>query len=108
MTARLSALIEPAGSPPEDTRLVLCGERELTEVGYLCARALGATVVGTVDDRCSRGPGEVPCHGPDALDRERLAGEPFDYVVIMSFTRVERIRASLRARRVPQAVIVTL
>lgn len=110
MTTRLGQLIGHLGSAPEATRLVFCGEPDLAEVGYLCARGLGATVVGTVDvdERPAPSRWDVPCHGPDALDRERLAGEPFDCVVIMSFDRVERFRTSLRERRVPQARIATL
>ncbi len=108
VTTRLGELIVHLGSAPEETRLVLYGEHDLAEVGYLCARRLGATVVGTIDERGGATRWNVPCHGPDALDREQLAGEPFDCVVIMSFDRVERIRTALRARRVPQGRIAAL
>jgi DNA-binding MarR family transcriptional regulator len=106
--ARLDRLIRQLGSAHHDTRLVLYGRSEVAEVGYLCARSLGATVIGTVQESGVGLLVDVPCHPPEALDREHLAGEPFDYVVIMSFDEIARIRAALHARRVPNERIATL
>lgn len=108
VTMRLGELIGRLGSTAAAARLVFYGEHDLAEVGYLCARGLGATVIGTVGERGGAARLDVPCHPPDALDREHLAGERFDCVVIMSFDDVDRIRTTLRGRRVPQARIATL
>jgi hypothetical protein len=108
MRARLEQVIHQLGSAPRDTRLVFYGRSGVAEVGYLCARGLGATVIGTVGETGGGPLLDVPYHSTDALDRERLAGQPFDCVVIMSFDEVARIRTALHARRVPDERIATL
>jgi DNA-binding MarR family transcriptional regulator len=106
--ARLGQVIANLGSAPSDTRLVFYGRNEVAEVGYLCARGLGASVIGTVEESGTGSLVDVPCHSPEALDREQLAGQPFDCVVIMAFDGIAVIRAALHARRVPDERIATL
>lgn len=106
--SRLGQVIQQLGSAPRDTRLVFYGRNEVAEVGYLCARGLGAMVIGTVEESGAGSLVDVPCHSPDALDHQQLAGQTFDCVVIMSFDQIARIRAALRARRVPDERIATL
>jgi hypothetical protein len=108
VSARLEQLIQQLGSAPRDTRFVFYGRSGVAEVGYLCARGLGATVIGTVGESGGGPLVDVPYHSTDALDREQLAGQPFDCVVIMSFDEVARIRTALHARRVPDERIATL
>jgi hypothetical protein len=108
LSARLEQVIHQFRSATRDTRLVFYGGGSVTEVGYLCARGLGAEVIGRIGESEHRPLLDVPWHPPDALDRQQLAGQPFDCVVIMSFDGVARIRRALRARSVPDERIAAL
>lgn len=73
----------------------------MTEAGWICLPSTGLELVGVVGDRAGESICGFEVRSWDQLHECRLAGEPFDRLVVMSFAPVPPIRAQLRRRQVP-------
>lgn len=73
----------------------------MSEVGWICLPGTGLELVGVVGDRAGESVCGFEVHPWDQLHECRLAGEPFDRLIVMSFAPAPPIRAQLRRRQVP-------
>jgi DNA-binding MarR family transcriptional regulator len=73
----------------------------VSEVGWVCLPGTGLELVGLVGERAGESVCGFEVHPWDQLHECRLAGEPFDRLVVMSFAPAPPIRAQLRRRQVP-------
>jgi|SRR5687768_4762063 len=104
LSQRLTAIAVATGA--SSARLALIGDASLVEIACVSAPA-AIVLVGVVDEQ-PRTIGQVPGFLPSALDENRLAGQPFDRIVIMSFDDAGAETALLRTRRVPPDLIECL
>jgi len=97
-----------ADPAPIKRRIVFYGAGEVAEIGYVSLQATHLHLVGVVDDNARRDFFGMAVHSPSCLAENRLNGEEFDHVVIMSFKSAAKIKARLRERGFPQDRIFCL
>jgi DNA-binding MarR family transcriptional regulator len=102
--------IEPglagAGARP-DKRVVFYGGGEVAEIGYICLHRTDLRLVGLVDDEVRQFFG-VTVYPSEQLRRDRVAGTPYESVIVMSFGDFDEIRRTLEAQQIPAGRITWL
>lgn len=102
---RLTAIGDATGLPA--ARLALFGDGSLVEIACLSAPP-SVVLVGIVADGPTRPVGHLAAFPTSAVDGDRLGGQPFDRIVILSLGDTAAAAESLQARSVPQRLIETL
>jgi DNA-binding MarR family transcriptional regulator len=99
--AELSGELDAAGGTK---RIVFLGAGEVAEIGYVSLQETDLELVGVVDSVRTKPFFGLPVQPPDRLTAERLGGQPFDRLVVMSF-ETRKTRASLdRLELTPERV----
>jgi DNA-binding MarR family transcriptional regulator len=85
-------------------RIVFLGAGELAEIGYVCLQETDLQLVGVIGDNRRSRFFDVPIHPVTDLCGQRLGGEPFDWLLVMSLDdrQRERTAATLAAAGVPR------
>lgn len=89
-------------------RIVFYGAGEVAEIGYVSLQATDLELVGVIDDNSGRRFFGMAVHAPSALTVQRLNGESFEYLVIMSFKYADRMRLRMERRGFPRERIICL
>jgi len=89
-------------------RIVFFGAGEVAEIGYVCLAETSLQLVGVIDSRREKAFFGIPVRGPVALTGLEVAGQPFDWLVLMSFEDFEPRSSELTASCVPPDRIFTL
>lgn len=83
-----------------DKRVVFFGAGEVAEIGYICLQGTDLRLVGVVDDEV-KSFFDVPVFERRQLGPGEVGGQPYDYLVVMSFADVEKTRKRLEKRGLP-------
>jgi DNA-binding MarR family transcriptional regulator len=89
-----------AGSGPK--RIVFYGAGEVAEIAYVSLQSTDLTLVGVVDDRSTKHFFGLPVVPPADLGPDRVRGEPFGRVAVMSLRHADAIQQRLDAIGVPR------
>ncbi len=100
------ANIGPNGTPggdgaPGERRIVFLGAGEVAEIGYVCLQETELQLIGVIGDTRRARFFNVPIYPMTDLRGQQLGGEPFDWLLVMSFDDRERTAATLTEADVP-------
>jgi DNA-binding MarR family transcriptional regulator len=84
-----------------ERRIVFLGAGEVAEIGYVCLQETDLQLIGVIGDTRRAKFFNVPIYPLTELSGQRLGGEPFDWLLVMSFDDRERTAATLTAADVP-------
>ena len=84
-----------------EQRIVFLGAGEVAEIGYVCLQETELRLVGVIGDTRRARFFNVPIYPMNDLRGQQLGGEPFDWLLVMSFDDRERTTAMLTAADVP-------
>ena len=82
-------------------RIVFFGAGEVAEIGYVCLQETELDLIGVIGDTRRARFFNVPIYPLTELRGQQLAGELFDWLLVMSFDDRERTAATLQAADVP-------
>ena len=100
--AKIGSNGEPDGhAAPGVRRIVFLGAGEVAEIGYVCLQETELQLIGVVGDTRRARFFNVPIYPLTELRGQQLGGEPFDWLLVMSFDDRERTAAALTAADVP-------
>jgi len=85
----------------EEGRIVFLGAGEVAEIGYVCLQETELQLIGVIGDTRRARFFNVPIYPFTELRGQQLGGEPFDWLLVMSFDDRERTAATLTAANVP-------
>lgn len=91
----------PNEGPGVAKRIVFYGAGEVAEIGYICLGETDLHLVGVVDAARTKPFVGLSVCTPEQLDGLALNGQPFDRLVVMSFSRTDALRAEVLNLRVP-------
>jgi len=80
---------------------VFLGAGEVAEIGYVCLQETELQLIGVIGDARRARFFNVPIYPLAELRGQHLGGEPFDWLLVMSFDDRERTAATLTAADVP-------
>jgi len=89
------------GQEPDERRIVFLGAGEVAEIGYVCLQETELQLIGVIGDARRARFFNVPIYPLAELRGQHLGGEPFDWLLVMSFDDRERTAATLTAADVP-------
>jgi DNA-binding MarR family transcriptional regulator len=89
------------GTPGLRKRIVFYGAGEVAEIGYICLVDTDLQLVGVVDAARTKPFVGLSVCTPEQLDGLALSGQPFDRLVVMSFSNTDALRAEVLDLRVP-------
>ena len=89
------------GRASGEQRIAFLGAGEVAEIGYVCLQETDLQLIGVIGDTGRARFFNVPIYPFDELRGQCLGGEPFDWLVVMSFDDRERTAATLTAADVP-------
>jgi len=89
------------GSPSPAKRVVFYGAGEVAEIGYVCLMETDLQLVGVVDPARTKPFFGMSVAGPANIDGLVLNGQPFDRLVVMSFSNPDTLEADVLALGVP-------
>jgi DNA-binding MarR family transcriptional regulator len=89
------------GAQYGERRIVFFGAGEVAEIGYVCLQETDLQLIGVIGDSHRPRFFNVPIYPVTELRGQQLGGEPFDWLLVMSFDDRERTAAVLTAADVP-------
>jgi DNA-binding MarR family transcriptional regulator len=89
------------GASSGGCRIVFFGAGEVAEIGYVCLQETELQLIGVIGDKGRPRFFNVPICPLTQLRGQQLGGEPFDWLLVMSFDDRERTAAMLTAADVP-------
>ena len=89
------------GGASGERRIVFLGAGEVAEIGYVCLQETELQLIGVIGDTRRARFFNVPIFPLTELRGQQLGGEPFDWLLVMSFEDRERTTATLTAADVP-------
>jgi hypothetical protein len=82
-------------------RIVFFGAGEVAEIGYVCLQETELQLIGVIGSKGRSRFFNVPIRPLTELRGQQLGGEPFDWLLVMSFDDREHTAAMLTAAEVP-------
>lgn len=98
----------PAEQNDDGKRIVFFGANELAEISYVCLAETDLRLVGVVDRERTGRFFNMPIALPEQLAESALLGQPFDRVVVMSFSDTETIADQLKDLGIPPSRVFWL
>jgi DNA-binding MarR family transcriptional regulator len=99
--AKLDSTGKPDTGSSGGRRIVFFGAGEVAEIGYVCLQETELQLIGVIGDKGRSRFFNVPICPLTELRGQQLGGEPFDWLLVMSFDDRERTAAMLTAADVP-------
>ena len=92
--------VDPVG-PSSEKRVVFYGAGEVAEIGYISLQSTDLRLVGVVDDERAGAFFGVPVRRPEQLRPGYLSGEPFEYLIVMTFRKAPSVLERLKNLNFP-------
>lgn len=89
------------GAPGLSKHVVFYGAGEVAEIGYICLVGTDLHLVGVVDAVPTKRFFNVNAYPPERVDGLVLDGQPFDWLVVMSFSNADALRPEVLSLGVP-------
>lgn len=89
------------GTPGGPKRIVFYGAGEVAEIGYMCLGNTDLRLVGVVDAASTNRFFNLRVYSHEDVNGLVLDGQPFDRLVVMSFSDTDAMRANVLSLRIP-------